>query len=125
MEEIVSITGAKTVEWNFKVECCGASHSIDHTEIVEQLSKNILDDAIKHDASVIVVACPMCHSNLDMRQKNILKKYPQQKEIPILYLTQLLGLAMGLNYKQLGLQLHYINPIPMIEEKMKAEEVAI
>jgi heterodisulfide reductase subunit B len=55
MEEIVSITGAKTVEWNFKVECCGASHSIDHTEIVEQLSKNILDDAIKHDASVLLL----------------------------------------------------------------------
>lgn len=125
MEKIVAVTGAKAVDWNYKVECCGASHSIDHTEIVELLSKNILDDAIKHEANVIIVACPMCHSNLDMRQKNILKKYPQQKEIPILYLTQLLGLAMGLDYKQLGLQLHYINPIPMIEEKMKTEEVTV
>ena len=125
MEEIVSITGAKAVEWNYKVECCGASHSIDHTEIVEQLSKNILDDAIKHEADVIVVACPMCHSNLDMRQKNILKKYPEQKKIPILYLTQLLGLAMELEYKQIGLHLHYINPVPMIEEKIKTEEVAV
>jgi heterodisulfide reductase subunit B2 len=125
MEEIVSITGAKAVEWNYKVECCGASHSIDHTEIVELLSKNILDDAIKHEADIIIVACPMCHSNLDMRQKNILKKYPEQKEIPILYLTQLLGLAMDLDYKQIGLHLHYINPVPMIEEKMKTEEVAV
>jgi heterodisulfide reductase subunit B len=125
MEEIVSIIGAKPIEWNYKIECCGASHSIDNTEIVEQLSKNILNDAIKHDANVIVVACPMCHSNLDMRQKNILKKYPQQKAIPILYLTQLLGLSMGLNYKDLGLHLHYINPVPMLEEKVKVEEVTI
>ncbi len=125
MEEIVLTTGAKPVEWNYKVECCGASHSIDHTEIVELLSKKIIDDAIKHDANVIIVACPMCHSNLDMRQKNILKKYPEQKEIPILYLTQLIGLSMGLNYKDLGLHLHYINPVPMLEEKVKVEEVAI
>lgn len=125
MDEIVSTVGAKTVEWNYKVECCGASHSIDHTEIVEMLSKKILDDAMKHEANIIVVACPMCHSNLDMRQKNILKKYPKQKEIPILYLTQLMGLAMGLSYKQLGLHLHYINPVPVIEEKTSALGVSL
>lgn len=118
MEEIIHAAGGKSVQWNYKVECCGAGHSIPHTDIVEKLSKNILDDASRHFADVIVVACPMCHSNLDMRQKNIIDHFPNHKVIPILYLSQLIGLAFGLEPKKLGLNLHYINTEPLLQ-KMK------
>ena len=109
MEKVVEAVGGKTVDWNFKTECCGASHSITHTDIVEHLSKRILDDAIAHGANVIVVACPMCHSNLDMRQLNIVKSFPGQKTIPVLYLSELVGLAMGMSPKELGIDLHFIS----------------
>jgi heterodisulfide reductase subunit B2 len=108
MEEIVKATGAQTIDWNFKLECCGAAHSIARKEIVVDLSKKILDDAIKHGANVLVVACPMCHSNLDMRQQNIKSKFADFKEIPVLYLSELIGLAMGFDKKQLGIDTHFI-----------------
>jgi heterodisulfide reductase subunit B2 len=118
MEAIVSYTGAEPIEWNFKTECCGAAHSIPHTNIVEVLSKKIIDDAVAHGADVIVVGCPMCHSNLDMRQRNILKDYPDTKQTPILYLSELLGISFGIDMKTLGLNLHYIDPIKLIENKI-------
>jgi heterodisulfide reductase subunit B len=120
MEAIVSYTGAEPIEWNFKTECCGAAHSIPHTNIVEVLSKKIIDDAVAHGADVIVVGCPMCHSNLDMRQRNILKDYPDTKQTPILYLSELLGISFGIDMKTLGLNLHYIDPIKLIEKKLNS-----
>jgi heterodisulfide reductase subunit B len=124
MEEVVSATGAKPVDWNFKVECCGAAHSIAHTEIVENLSMKIINDAVNHKADVIVVACPMCHSNLDMRQKNIIKHNPGRTAVPILYLSQLIGLSMGLDQKKLGLDLHFIDTTPLIDS-LSEKEVAV
>jgi len=108
MEELIKLTGAKSVEWNFKVECCGAAHSIARKDIVVDLSKKILDDAVAHGANVMVVACPMCHTNLDMRQKAIKKIHPEHKEIPVLYLTELIGLALGMDEKELGINLHTV-----------------
>lgn len=109
MEEIIKLTGAEPVEWNFKTECCGASHSITNTNVVLTLAKRIIDDAIDSGAEAIVVACPMCHSNLDMRQRNIAKEYSGHKNIPIFYLSELVGLSMGLDKELLGLNLHFIN----------------
>jgi heterodisulfide reductase subunit B len=121
MEEVVSAAGAKTIRWNFKTECCGASHSIAHTDIVENLSKKIIDDAGKNGADLIIVACPMCHSNLDMRQLNIMKHYKGHKPIPVLYLTQLIGLSLGIDEKKLGFNLHFIDPMPLLKLKLKQE----
>jgi heterodisulfide reductase subunit B len=121
MEEIVEAAGMKTVNWNYKTECCGASHSIVHTDIVEKLSWKILNDAAKNGADLIIAACPMCHSNLDMRQRNIIKHYPDHKIIPVLYLSQLVGISLGIDYTKLGLNLHYISPIPLLEKVIRAE----
>lgn len=108
MEELVKATGAKTIDWNFKLECCGAAHSIARTDIVLDLSKKIIDDAVKHGANVLIVACPMCHTNLDMRQKNIIKKFEGFKGIPVLYLSELIGLSLGFDKKELGIDKHFI-----------------
>jgi heterodisulfide reductase subunit B len=109
MEKIVEATGAKTVDWNYKVECCGAAHSIARRDIVVDLSKKIIDDAVLHGANVIVVACPMCHTNLDMRQRVMKRVYAGHKEFPVLYLTELIGLSMGMSKKELGIDLHYVD----------------
>jgi heterodisulfide reductase subunit B2 len=108
MEGIVKATGAQTIDWNFKLECCGAAHSIAKKDIVVDLSKKILDDAKKNGANVVVVACPLCHTNLDMRQKNIRSKFEGYKEIPVLYLSEIIGLSLGLSKKELGIDLHFI-----------------
>ena len=109
MEKIVEATGAKTIDWNYKVECCGAAHSVARRDIVVDLSKNILDDAKSHGANVMAVACPMCHTNLDMRQRAMKRTYPGHQDFPVLYLTELIGLALGMDEKELGINLHYID----------------
>ena len=120
MEDILSVTGAETVKWNYKTECCGGAHSIARKDIVTFLSKNILDDAKQNGADVIVVACPMCHSNLDMRQRAIKKEYNQHEEMPILYLSELIGIAFGLSSKQLGIDLHFVDASGLLQT-VKAE----
>lgn len=116
MEEIINWSGAQAVDWNYKVECCGGAHSIAHMEIVVDLSKKIIDDAKLHGADVIIVACPMCHSNLDMRQRSIKKQYADHKDIPILYLSEFIGLALGLKPKELGLNLHFIDTTSLLQK---------
>lgn len=103
MEKIISAVGAEPVDWNYKVECCGGAHSIAHKEIVVDLSKKIIDDAVKHGANVIIVACPMCHSNLDMRQRAM----KDVSAVPVLYLSEFIGLALGIDSKELGMNLHF------------------
>lgn len=123
MEELVEITGAKTVDWNFKTECCGAGHSMARREIVVDLSKKILDNARSQNADVIVVACPMCHYNLDMRQMVMKKESKGHKEIPVLFLTELIGLAMGVDEHELGIDKHYVKfKYRSAETKEKAAE---
>jgi len=112
MERIIEATGAKPVDWNFKTECCGGSHSIAHKEIVVDLSKKIIDDAKLHGADVIVVACPMCHSNLDMRQRSM----KSDAEMPILYLSEFIGLSLGIKPKELGVDLHFISADKLLEK---------
>lgn len=108
MEKLVELTGAKTVDWNSKVECCGAAHSVVRRDIVVELSKKIIDDARRHGANLMVVACPMCHTNLDMRQTIMKRVFPEYKEFPVLYLTELLGLALGMDEKELGIDTHTV-----------------
>jgi heterodisulfide reductase subunit B2 len=123
MERLIEATGAKTVDWNFKTECCGAAHSIARTDIVLDLSKKILRDAQEHGADAVIVACPMCHSNLDMRQRNIKRQDSAFKDIPVLYLSELIGVALGLDKKVLGLDLHFIDAMSVVGKGMKKEAV--
>jgi len=83
----------------------------------------ILDDAIKRGADVIVVACPMCHSNLDMRQLAIIDQDKGRSQIPVLYLTELIGLAMGIEPAALGINSHYIDVKPLLSKITKREVV--
>jgi heterodisulfide reductase subunit B len=62
-----------------------------------------------------VVACPLCHVNLDARQKQIEEEFKETFHLPIIYFTQLMGLAFGLNPEELGLDKHFINPQPILD----------
>jgi heterodisulfide reductase subunit B len=103
MDELLSAAGMEAVDWPFKTECCGASFSLTRTEIVLRLSADILATAKEAGADCISVACPLCHANLDLRQPDIEKKLGVKYEMPVLYFTQLLGLAFGLEQKKLGI----------------------
>ncbi len=108
MDKLMTVLGAEPIDWAFKTECCGAGLSISRTDLVGKLSANILKDATDRGAEAVIVACPMCHSNLDMRRKAINKCLDKPTDIPIIYITQAIGLALGLSEKSLGLQRHIV-----------------
>ncbi len=108
MDRMAAAAGAEPVDWNYKTECCGAAFSVTRTEIVARMSGKIVANAVKHGAEAIVVACPMCHSNLDMRRPEINAQLGTEHKLPVLFITQALGLAMGLDPAALGLHRHMV-----------------
>jgi len=100
--------GATPIDWAFKTECCGAGLSVSRTSSVGRLSGKIMKDASDRGAEAIIVACPMCHSNLDMRRDAINEFLGEKIDIPVLYITQAIGLAVGVDRKALGLQRHFV-----------------
>jgi len=117
MDDVMNVLGVEPVKWPYKTECCGASFSLTKTDIVLKLSGDILQMAHDEGAQAIVVACPLCQSNLDLRQAAIEKKYKKKFNIPILYFTQLVGLSLGIEPKRLGLDKHIVNPLPLLENR--------
>ena len=103
MDDLVAAAGAEPVEWPFKTECCGASLSMTHSDVVTRLAHKLLTMARQAGADCVVVACPLCQVNLDLRQADAAKAHGPIPPTPILYVTQLLGLALGLSFKELGL----------------------
>jgi heterodisulfide reductase subunit B len=108
MDRIMEALGAEAVDFDYKTECCGASFSISNTDVVLSLSGKILEVAKESGAHLIVVACPLCQSNLDMRQPDIEKTTGHKYSIPILYLTQLMALAFGFPREDLRLNKHIV-----------------
>lgn len=111
MDELARLCGAEPIEWAFKTECCGAGLSISRTRSVGRLSGTILADAADRGAEAVVVACPMCHSNLDMRRPAANDYLGRHIDMPVLFITQLIGLAAGISRKELGLDRHFV-PVP-------------
>lgn len=103
MENLLEAAGAETIEWPYKTECCGASFSITRTDTVKRLSGEILRMAKESGADCIAVACPLCQTNLDLRQADIEKATGERFGLPVFYFTQLLGHAFGLSDAELGI----------------------
>ena len=114
MDEVIAACGAEPVDWSMKVECCGGSFSVSRTASVVRLGRSIIEDARANGAEAIVVACPLCHSNLDLRQKAMVQR--GAKPMPVLFVTQLVGLALGLTPVELGMPRHFVNTEPFIAD---------
>jgi heterodisulfide reductase subunit B len=118
MEEVVKALGATPISWNKRLDCCGGGFSLSRTGSVIRLGKEIFEDAQAAGAQAMVVACPMCHSNLDLRQKAIAQHTSKPLEMPILFVTQLVGLAMGLGDQVLGLNRHFVSAQSVVDRAL-------
>jgi heterodisulfide reductase subunit B len=116
MERVAGLLGAQGVRWSMALECCGASFALSRKEVVLRQGKRIYDAAASAGADAIVMACPMCHANLDIRQQEFLDK--SQRKLPVLYLTQLIGLAFGIDQQTLGLGKHFVPAEPALSEAL-------
>ncbi|HZL65302.1 MAG TPA: CoB--CoM heterodisulfide reductase iron-sulfur subunit B family protein [Thermoleophilia bacterium] len=109
MDEVVKALGCTPVDWNYKTDCCGASLALTEQQIVDDLVGRILKDAKACGADAVSVACPLCQVNLDGRQTEIMRTNKDWQPIPVVFLSQLVGRAIGLGEKELGLKKHLID----------------
>ncbi len=117
MESVMEALGAEAIDWNMKTFCCGAGFALTYTDMVLDLMNKILIDACSVGAQVISTACPLCHFNLDSRQTQINEKFDTNFNIPIFYFTELMGLAMGIEAKELGIFKHLTDVKYFLKER--------
>jgi heterodisulfide reductase subunit B len=114
LDRLVTAMGGESVEWPSKVECCGGGLNLTRTDVTVQLSGSIIEMAQASGAACIAVACPMCQTSLDLRQQDIEKATGKRYNMPVLYITQLLGLCLGISPKELGLDRLMVSPSAVI-----------
>jgi heterodisulfide reductase subunit B len=114
LEDLARLAGAEPVPFPLRLDCCGASMALPRPDIVRDLSGRILEMARERGARALVVACPLCHSNMDFQQAAIARQKGFDFRLPVLYVTQLVGLALGLSPERLGLNRHFV-PVPAAE----------
>ncbi len=117
MERILELVGIEPLDWNMKTFCCGAGFALTETNVVLELTKKILADAESVGADIIAVACPLCHANLDGRQQQINRKFGTAFNMPIFYFTELMGLAFGIEAKELGIHKHLTEVEDFLKER--------
>lgn len=117
MDLILRALGAETVNWSHKAECCGGGYAASETAVVVDLGGQVLEAARQAGAEAVVVACPMCQTNLDTRQQAIEADRDIKYNLPIIYFTQLMGLAFGYSPRQLGLKRLLNEPFSLLESK--------
>ncbi len=98
LDDLLRLAGAEPVTWYMKNECCGASLAISQAQSVERLVQRIVANARASGARCIVTACPLCQVNLSTRQE------PGERQMPIYYITQVLGWALGLTQGELEMR---------------------
>ncbi len=108
MEAVAAALGAKPVQWGAKTECCGAGMTMAKAETVAELSGRILANAVACGANCLAVACPMCHVNLDMKQAEAEQFAGRKFGLPVYYLSDLVGMALGLPASELGADRHFV-----------------
>ena len=117
LDRLVTAMGGTSLEWPCKVECCGGGLSLSRTDVVVELTGSIIDMAASVGADCIAVSCPMCQVNLDLRQQDINKLTGKNYQIPIVYITQLLGLCLGIGPGELGFN-QLMVPASVVLEKV-------
>ncbi len=116
LDRFLEMLGVEVRPWSFKTDCCGGSLSLSRTDVVEKMVNKLFVRAEEAGANCIVTACPMCTANLEMRQKPGTFSFEVLHRTPVLYFTELLGMAMGLEGAERWLKSHLISPLPLLKE---------
>ncbi len=117
LDDLLRSLGADTPYEPYATECCGSYHTVGEPEIVDDLAYKICESSHRRGADGIVTSCPLCHFNLDESQKRFSARGNSIPEIPILYFTQLMALALGLGEEVCHFDDHHVDPRPMLREK--------
>ena len=113
MDNMFEAIGGKNVYFPFKVKCCGGMLMTTYEDVALKLSKEIIASAVENKADCIVTTCPLCQMNLEAYQDEINKAFNTNYNMPILFFTQILGLALGLSSKELGIDKNLTDEIKL------------
>ena len=109
LERIIDSLGAKSINYPLKTRCCGGSLILSEEEIAVGLMYKLLENAVVNGAECIATVCPFCQLNLDAYQNLVNKKYKTNFKLPVLFFTQLMGVAFGVDSKAVGLKQNIIS----------------
>jgi len=117
LSNLLKALGAKVIDNPYKIECCGSYHTIDQKEATRKRAYHISKVAKEKGADAIVLSCPLCRYNLDVRGKEAQGTFPGYAQIPVFYYTQLMAIALGLGIETCGFEIHATDPIPLLKER--------
>ena len=117
MNDLLTALGAEVIDNPFKIECCGSYHTIEEKKLVSDRAYRITKFAIDRGADAIMLSCPLCRFNLDVRGKEAEKLYKNYKQVPVYYYSQLIAVALGLDPKYCGFGDHAVDPILLLKKK--------
>jgi heterodisulfide reductase subunit B len=114
MDELVASLGADVVPWQMKVQCCGSSLVMAEPEVALGLVNRILRNAQENGAQCLVTPCPLCQINLDVYQGQVNRLFKTKYNLPVLFLTQLIGVALGIKPEALALSRNIVSPMRVL-----------
>ncbi len=117
LSNLLSALGAEVVDNPFKIECCGSYHTIENKEIVSKRAHRITNFALERGADSIVLSCPLCRFNIDVRGKEAESMFKGFKQIPVYYYTQLIAIALGLDPSVCSFEEHAVDPSLLLKKK--------
>jgi heterodisulfide reductase subunit B len=113
-EDLMSAIGAEPVEYRLKLRCCGGALIITNREAALSMVRNLLENAVRSGAAIIATACPLCQVNLECYQKQVNSEFGTDLNVPVLYFTQLVGLALGIAPERLGIGSELVSVTPAL-----------
>ena len=121
LDRLVVSLGAEAVPYPLKTHCCGSSLTISEERLALGLIRKVLDSALENGAQCIVTCCPLCQLNLDAYQGRVNSEFKTKFNLPILFIWQLIGLALGIDAKFLGLNTNIVSPSPVLNHILMQE----
>lgn len=117
MDRLMEAIGATVPDFPLKTECCGATYGVTRNPVVGKLGGRILEMALRMNAEAVAVACPLCQQNLDLRQAQLERHWGRSFRVPVVYITQVIGLALGIGPKELGLDRLFVDAGELLRDK--------
>jgi heterodisulfide reductase subunit B len=114
LDKLMSVLGATVVDYPMKAHCCGGHMTQISQSTGLELIRQLLQNAADYQADAIVTLCPMCQLNLDVYQIDVNKYFKTNYKIPVLYFTQMMGLAFGMSANELGIGKEFIDARPAL-----------
>jgi heterodisulfide reductase subunit B len=114
LDEIVTSLGADAVSWEMKARCCGSSLVMPEPGVALELVNKLLKNAESNGAQCLVTPCPLCQINLDAYQSQVNSQFKTKYNLPVLFVTQLIGVALGIPAKELALSRNIVSPMRVL-----------